>query len=122
MKRLLILSCLILSACSGSGGSNSASGPAIAPACSTSPVLGSWSNGQEVLTFSASCSGTSDYCSSQFTYPNTTNTSGSVLITVLSTAVRGNCLPAGATTCLYVVSGQILGIDCGSGQIAYTKQ
>lgn len=100
------------------------SGDGVTGACSSSAVKGSWYNSTttETLTFNSDCTGASDVCESTFTYPNVTNSSGAVLVTVTSTGAVSGCLPLGETSCAYVIEDDVLGINCGSENLYYNKQ
>lgn len=115
--RFLILS-LLLFGCAQGTSTNGATG-----ACAGSPVIGTWDAdaSSDVMVFSSNCSGTSSLCSSTFTWPNFTATSGTAAINVTSSGGGGSCLPVGTTNCAYAISGTQLAFDCGGGVLNYTK-
>ncbi|NDD90653.1 hypothetical protein EBZ37_00990 [bacterium] len=115
---VLISAALGLGAC----GSDSTSSP-----CASSPFIGAWagsrSGNADTLVFSASCAGTSSYCGAAFTYPNLPTPFGAIPLEVTSTNSNTGCLPAGSTTCAYLISSSTLTITCGEGDtLTYTKQ
>jgi hypothetical protein len=112
---LILVTGLFLASCGGS------STPG---ACSAHPLVGSWINENEtdIYKFNGDCTGSSTYCESTFTYPNSTATSGSALFTVTSSNGAEGCLPIGQTTCAYAIEGTAFAADCGLGAIIYTKQ
>lgn len=75
------------------------------------------------LTLSSSCEYSytgNDGCRSTGTYNAPLGSSGSVAVSIASTT-GGNCLPAGDTTCSYVLSLPNLSFNCGAGTFSYTK-
>lgn len=74
---------LLLVGCAGSGGGGSS---ASTPACSASPLLGTWQTNPALdgLKFNSDCTGTKFLCTVAFTYSPTTATSGTVTLTFTS--------------------------------------
>jgi hypothetical protein len=120
MRTVIFGVLFVLAGCAGSGGGSSSG-----EACSGSPFVGSWTgsilSNPDTMVFTNSCAVTSTYCASTGTIPATTNSSGSVVVTVTSTNANSGCLPAGNTTCNYSISGNSLSFNCGGGVITYTK-
>ncbi len=122
-----IIQCLaiviVLQACGSSSKSDSASAPG---ACASSVVAGSWKGSiygnQDVMTFDSSCSGSSTYCQSSFTFPNVTATEGYISVSNNSTNGKSGCAGLETVNCAYRVNGSTLSFNCGGGTLSYTKQ
>lgn len=120
-KEALLILGLLLTGC----GKSEEASTAVAPACSTSAILGSWTNlasTTDSITFKSDCTGTTGYCGGTFTFPNVTSTSGNVLLTVTSSNGKSGCLAAGTYTCAYTISGSYMGYNCGTGNFYYSRQ
>ena len=93
--------------------------------CSSSPVVGRWLGSilghPDAMTFDENCNGTSSYCGTTFSYPNVTENSGMVEITVNFVSGKAGCLPKGKTTCAYVVRTSSLHFNCGGANLTYVK-
>ena len=113
---------LIFPACGSSTGTKSA----VTASCAGSVLLGSWvgqiQEQSDTMTFNSDCSATSSYCQANFTVPDVTATTGSLVVMVNATNGAVGCLPAGQSSCTYAVFNNVLSFNCGSSTLSYQHQ
>lgn len=106
---MLFFGACLLSACGG--------GPC------AGPETGTWKNSSgNSLELDASCAFhfSASNCQSSGTYAAPLGTSGTVQVSIQSTS-GGACFPLGNYACAYVVTGNALALNCGSGNDLYSR-
>jgi hypothetical protein len=85
--------------------------------------VGSWTRGDgDIFSFAADCSftyrGTVATCTETGTYGAAFSSGGTATLTVPN---GGTCLPEGETNCSYNLSGDLLVMECGWGQMSFGR-
>lgn len=118
MNKLLI-SILIL------GGCAKAPSSASMDCADMKQSLGTWSEptGPDTLKLSGFCTGTGSYCAESFSFSHPSPIDGiSITIKTLSTNSKQGCLPIGQHVCTVTITGSSMALNCGVGNVVYSKQ
>lgn len=89
--------------------------------CTSSALLGTWTNGGETISFTSGCGFSSSTCAATATATNATGDSGPVSLTGWST--NSSCGHQADRSCTYTISGSTLKLTCTpTGGGTYTRK
>jgi hypothetical protein len=102
MKKYIILTTLLLSACGEEKQTLD---------CKNSPLIGLWNVGGDQIAFTPSCTFTSMDCESSGTFTKT-NQPNVIAVNVIKPGIASYCLSAGPHTCTYTLENNDLDWMC----------